>query len=128
MTSAPSRLRRGAILLLKCFSSIAYSLPRKIGYLTLKEFFKSDQYFLRLARSNKQTLQLYNISIDDFENSSSSSAYQCSHSWGILYKLHIRRSAHNPPREPSADMWVLMTANAVEIQYDLKLNLINIKY
>jgi hypothetical protein len=34
-----------------------------MGYLTLKEFFKSGQYFLRLARSNKQTLQLYNISI-----------------------------------------------------------------
>jgi hypothetical protein len=64
LTSDPPRLRTGAILLLKCFSTIAYSLPREMGYLTLKEFFKSDQQFLRLARSNKQTLQLYNISIN----------------------------------------------------------------
>jgi hypothetical protein len=51
------------MLILKCFSTIAYSLPREMGYLTLKELFKSDQ-FLKLVRSNKQTLQLYNISMD----------------------------------------------------------------
>jgi hypothetical protein len=38
-----------------------------MGYPTLKESFKSDQYFLRLARSNKQTLQLYNISTDMYD-------------------------------------------------------------
>jgi hypothetical protein len=59
----PPLLRTGAIIILKGFSTIAYSLTRSMGYLALKEFFKSDQ-FLRLARSNKQTLQLYNISID----------------------------------------------------------------
>jgi hypothetical protein len=35
-----------------------------MGYITLKGFFKSGQKFLRLARSNKQSLQLYNINID----------------------------------------------------------------
>jgi hypothetical protein len=39
----PPRLRTGAMLIIKCFSTIAYSLPREMGYLTLKEFFKSDQ-------------------------------------------------------------------------------------
>jgi hypothetical protein len=48
-TSDPPRLSTGAMLILKCFSTIAYSLPREMGYLTLKEFFKSDQQFLRLA-------------------------------------------------------------------------------
>jgi hypothetical protein len=42
-TSDPPRLCTGAMLILKCFSTIAYSLPREMGYLTLKEFFKSDQ-------------------------------------------------------------------------------------
>jgi hypothetical protein len=31
------------MLILKCFSTIVYSLPQEMGYLTLKEFFKSDQ-------------------------------------------------------------------------------------
>jgi hypothetical protein len=31
----------------------------------------------------------------------------------LLYGLHIRRAGHNPPRGPSADWWVLTTANAV---------------
>jgi hypothetical protein len=35
-TSDPPRLRTGAMLILKCFSTIAYSLPREMGYLTLK--------------------------------------------------------------------------------------------
>jgi hypothetical protein len=42
-TSDPQRLRTGAMLILKCFFTIAYSLPREMGYLTLNEFFKSDQ-------------------------------------------------------------------------------------
>jgi hypothetical protein len=42
-TSDPPRLRKGAMLIVKCFSTIAYRLPREMGYLTLKEFFKSDQ-------------------------------------------------------------------------------------
>jgi hypothetical protein len=25
------------------------------------------------------------------------------------FRLHIRRTGHNPPREPSADWWVLTT-------------------
>lgn len=32
-----------------------------VGYLTLKELFTSNQYFLELARSTKQSLQPYNI-------------------------------------------------------------------
>jgi hypothetical protein len=41
-TSDSPRLRTGAILILKCFSTITYSHARYMGYLTLKEFFKSD--------------------------------------------------------------------------------------
>jgi hypothetical protein len=35
-TSDPPRLRTGAMLILKCFSTISYSLPREMSYLTLK--------------------------------------------------------------------------------------------
>jgi hypothetical protein len=32
--------------------------------------------------------------------------------WYNPYGLPTRRTGHNPPREPSADWWVLTTANA----------------
>jgi hypothetical protein len=31
---------------------------------------------------------------------------------GLPYGSHIRRTCYNPPRGPSADWWVLTTANA----------------
>jgi hypothetical protein len=34
---------------------------------------------------------------------------------GILYRLHIRRTGHNPPRGPSADWWMLTIANITGI-------------
>jgi hypothetical protein len=38
----------------------------------------------------------------------------CPHCWGtgLPYGLLIRRTGHNPPREPSAGWWVLTTAYA----------------
>jgi hypothetical protein len=41
-----------------------------------------------------------------------SSAHKFPHGTGLLYGLHIKRTGHNPPREPSAGWWVLTTANA----------------